>query len=308
MSCCPPDHPSQAPRTPSLHVGACSTATDPMVAVPGGVFWMGSDDPLGFPDDGEGPVRAVRLHPFLIDATAVTNASFARFVEATGHVTDAEHLGWSFVFVGATRSDDPVVEQAPWWAAVEGADWCHPSGPKSGINSHGDHPVVHVSWHDALAYVGWAGKRLPTEAEWEYAARGGLDQQLYPWGNAFMPDGDPRCRIWDGPFPNRRAGALPPGTGPVREFPANGYGVYGMAGNVWDWCADWFDPAHHLFASRDNPHGPASGERRVLRGGSHLCHPSYCNRYRVAARSSSTPESSTGHIGFRCARDMPSVD
>ena len=308
MGCCPPDHPSQAPRTPSLHVGVCSTSTDAMVEIPGGVFRMGSDDPLGFPGDGEGPVRAVRLRPFLIDATAVTNASFALFVEATGHVTDAEHLGWSFVFVGETGSGDPVVEQAPWWAAIEGADWRHPSGPKSGIDNQGDHPVVHVSWHDALAYAGWAGKRLPTEAEWECAARGGLDQQLYPWGDAFMPDGDPRCRIWDGPFPRRRAGGLPPGTGPVREFPANGYGVYGVAGNVWDWCADWFDPAHHLFASRDDPQGPASGERRVLRGGSHLCHPSYCNRYRVAARSSSTPESSTGHIGFRCARDVPSGD
>ncbi|MEA1086378.1 formylglycine-generating enzyme family protein [Sphingomonas sp. CD22] len=277
-----------------------------MVEIPGGVFRMGSDDPLGFPEDGEGPVRAVRLPPFLIDATAVTNASFALFVKATDHVTDAEHLGWSFVFVGETRSSDPVVEQAPWWAAVEGVNWRHPSGPQSDINDQGGHPVVHVSWHDALAYAGWAGKRLPTEAEWECAARGGLDQQIYPWGDVFLPEGEPRCRIWDGPFPSRRAGFLLPGTGPVREFPANGYGVYGMAGNVWDWCADWFDPAHHLFASRDNPHGPASGERRVLRGGSHLCHPSYCNRYRVAARSSSTPESSTGHIGFRCARDMPS--
>ncbi|WP_242187269.1 formylglycine-generating enzyme family protein [Sphingomonas sp. CARO-RG-8B-R24-01] len=278
-----------------------------MVEIPGGIFRMGSDDPLGFPGDGEGPIRAVRLDPFLIDATAVTNSSYARFVEESGYVTDAERLSWSFVFVGETREDGAVVEQAPWWSAIHGADWRHPSGPSSDISGLADHPVVHVSWHDAVAYARWAGKRLPTEAEWECAARGGLDQQRYPWGNAFMPNGARRCRIWEGPFPGREPGAPPAGTGPVREFSPNGYGVYGMAGNVWDWCADWFDPGHHLFASRDNPRGPVTGDRRVLRGGSHLCHPSYCNRYRVGARSASTPDSSTGHIGFRCVRDARAV-
>lgn len=278
-----------------------------MVPIPGGVFDMGSDDPLGFPGDGEGPVRAVRLAPFLIDKTAVTNAAFARFVESTGYVTDAEQLGWSFGFVGERHIGDPVVKQAPWWAAVDGADWRHPFGPASDIADRADHPVVHVSWHDAALYARWASKRLPTEAEWERAARGGLDQRRYPWGDEFMPNGERRCRIWEGPFPARASDASPAGTGPVREYPPNDYGVYGMAGNVWDWCADWFDPAHHLFASRENPLGPAAGKHRVLRGGSHLCHPSYCNRYRVAARSGSTPDSSTGHVGFRCARDGPST-
>ena len=293
------------PRPANPNDAISAEPGEAMIAIQDGVFRMGSNDPLGFSDDGEGPVRAVRLAPFLIDVTAVTNAAFAGFVEATGHVTDAERLGWSFVFVGEDGTGVRVAEQAPWWAAVDGADWRHPAGLASDIADRADHPVVHVSRHDAALYARWAGKRLPTEAEWECAARGGLDQRIYPWGDEFMPGGERQCRIWVGPFPLRAPDAAPAGTGPVREFPPNRFGIYGMAGNVWDWCADWFDPAHHLFASRDNPRGPATGERRVLRGGSYLCHPSYCNRYRVAARSSSTPDSSTCHVGFRCARDVP---
>ena len=194
---------------------------------------MGSDDPLGSPGDGEGPVRSVRLAPFLIDATAVTNAAFACFVDSTGHVTDAERLGWSFVF-----ASDRDVEQAPCWAAIGRADWRRPTGPGSNVEMHSDHPVVHVSWYDAVAYVEWPGKCLPTEAEWECAVRGGLDQRCYPWGDELLPDGMRQCLIWDGPFPGRAADAEPVGTGPVQAFPLNGYGLYGVAGNVWDWCPD----------------------------------------------------------------------
>ncbi len=278
-----------------------------LVYLDGGSFLMGTDDQEGFPADGEGPVRRVTLRPFWIDTVAVTNRRFAAFVRATGYRTEAEAYGWSFVFAGLLPDDLPAtrgVARVPWWRQVFGADWRHPEGPHSSVRGRGDHPVVHVSWHDTQAYCVWAGLRLPTEAEWEYAARGGLVQRRYPWGDELTPQGVHHCNIWQGDFPVRNTledGYL--GTAPVDAFPPNGFGLHNVAGNVWEWCSDWFHAARHRDAGRDNPTGPPTGQAKVMRGGSYLCHASYCNRYRVAARSSNTPDSSTGNLGFRCARD-----
>lgn len=281
-----------------------------MVVIPGGEFLMGTEDREGFAADGEGPVRAVTLRPFAIDRCAVTNAEFASFVEATGYRTEAQVLGWSYVFSQfvspkARTSIMGTTSAAPWWLAVKGACWSKPEGPGSSIRGRTDHPVVHVSWNDARAYCAWAGTRLPTEAEWECAARGGLVQRRYPWGDDLMPDGRHRCNIWQGAFPERDTGADGHvGTAPVRSYRPNGHGLHNVVGNVWEWCADWFSPTFHRTGSRVNPTGPASGQARVARGGSYLCHHSYCNRYRVAARSANTPDSSTGNLGFRCAADL----
>jgi formylglycine-generating enzyme len=281
-----------------------------MVQLPAGAFLMGSNDKDGYPADGEGPVRRVRLRAFWIDPCAVTNARFAAFVAATGYVTDSERLGWSFVFAGLLPDDFPPtrgVAAAPWWREVPGADWRHPEGPRSTIDERPDHPVVQVSWRDATAFCRWAGVRLPTEAEWEYAARGGREQKRFPWGDHLTPHGQHRMNVWQGSFPRlntREDGYL--GTAPVASYPPNRYGLYQMTGNVWEWCADWFSPTYHRQARQargENPTGPPAGTHRVMRGGSYLCHASYCNRYRVAARSANTPDSATGNLGFRCARD-----
>jgi formylglycine-generating enzyme required for sulfatase activity len=262
------------------------------IDLPGGEFRMGDAFEEGYPEDAEGPVRTVTVEPFRIDTTAVTNARFAHFVEDTGYVTEAERYGCSIVFhlLLHPRARDAVfgqVEAAPWWLGVEGASWSAPEGPGSEVTGRADHPVVHVSYHDALAYCAWAGARLPTEAEWEYAARGGLDGRRYPWGDDFAPE---RLNTWQGDFPRvstRPGGAS--GTVPVDAYEPNGFGLFNTSGNVWEWCADRFAP---------------DGEERVIRGGSYLCHASYCHRYRVAARSKNTPDSSTGHGGFRCAWDL----
>ena len=280
-----------------------------MVHLPGGMFRMGTDDRVGFPDDGEGPVREVTLAPFLIDRCAVSNDDFATFVQDAGHVTEAERFGWSYVYVGflavPIRRLSPRVESAPWWAGVDGANWRTPEGPGSDLAGRGDHPVVHVTWADASAYAAWAGKRLPTEAEWEYAARGGLDQARYPWGDELTPDGEHRCNIWQGRFPIKNTGEDGHlGTAPVDAYRPIGYGLHNTSGNVWEWCADWWSTDHHVEAARTDPTGPSSGTARVMRGGSYMCHESYCNRYRVAARTSNTPDSSSGHLGFRCAGDI----
>jgi formylglycine-generating enzyme len=282
-------------------------ATDGMVLLEAGEFLMGSEDRDGFPADGEGPVRQVTLNPFWVDPVAVSNARFATFVDATGHVTEAEGYGWSFVFGGLLPDDFPPTRgaaQAPWWRQVFGADWRHPEGPASSVEDRMDHPVVHVAFTDALAYCAWAGVRLPTEAEWEYAARGGLRQARFPWGNELTPGGRHRCNIWQGTFPShntRDDGYL--GTAPVDAYEPNGFGLHNVAGNVWEWCADWFHTGFHRNGPRRDPTGPPSGEAKVIRGGSYLCHHSYCTRYRVGARSSNTPDSSTGNMGFRVARD-----
>ncbi|MFE5243285.1 MULTISPECIES: formylglycine-generating enzyme family protein [unclassified Streptomyces] len=279
---------------------------DGMVLLPGGSFLMGTEDPEGFRADGEGPVREVRVSAFRIDAHAVSNRRFARFVAATGHVTEAERFGWSYVFAGflpaALRRGAGRPDGTPWWCGVEGARWDRPEGPGSGTEGRVDHPVVHVSWNDARAYARWAGARLPTEAEWEYAARGGLEQARYPWGDELTPGGEHRCNIWQGHFPTKNTAEDGyAGTAPVDAYEPNGFGLHNMAGNVWEWCQDWWGTTHPA-GRRSDPRGPGAGDTKVMRGGSYLCHRSYCNRYRVAARTRNTPDSTTGNLGFRCVR------
>ena len=283
----------------------------PMCELPAAAFLMGTEAADGFVSDGEGPVREVWLSGFAIDRCAVSNDDFAVFVEESGYVTEAEHFGWSFVFrrhVPKSLIKKGQVRTVPgldWWYAVDRACWRRPEGPGSHVRKRGGYPVIHVSYADAQAYCAWAGKRLPTEAEWEYAARGGLEQRTYAWGDELTPGGRHYCNIWQGTFPERDLAADGyAGTCPVRAFPANGYGLYNVAGNVWEWCADWFSPDYHRTASRRDPSGPPRGSNRVMRGGSFLCHRSYCNRYRVAARTGNSPDSSTANLGFRCARSL----
>lgn len=284
--------------------------TSAMVLVPAGEFLMGTDDPVGFPQDGEGPVRRVRLNAFRVDRCAVSNADFMRFVADTGYTTEAERFGWSFVFAGflssrARSGARGAAQGAPWWLGIDDAFWSQPEGPGSSVDARLDHPVVHVSHNDALAYCRWAGTRLPTEAEWECMARGGLSQKRYAWGDELMPDGQHRCNIWQGEFPTRNTAEDGyTSTCPVDAFEPNGYGIHNVAGNTWEWCADWFGRDHDR-GCQDNPGGPPRGQARVMRGGSYLCHRSYCNRYRVAARTANTPDSSTGNIGFRCVVSEP---
>jgi formylglycine-generating enzyme required for sulfatase activity len=270
-------------------------------------FRMGTDSSEGFPADGEGPERAIRVSPFYIDRYTVTNEQFAAFVDATGYVTVAQRFGWSYVFhLFVSRSvrrkgNVQPLPGLPWWLAVQKAYWRKPEGPGSSIKGRMDHPVVHVAWFDAVAYCQWAGKRLPTEAEWELAARGGLHGRTFPWGDALVPQGKHRCNVWQGRFPDYNSGDDGyVGTCPVDAFEPNGLGLYNASGNVWEWCADWFAPDHHRRCQTSNPVGPSSGQSRTMKGGSYLCHRSYCNRYRLAARTSNTPDSSTGNIGFRC--------
>ena len=265
---------------------------------------MGHDLDEGYPDDGEGPMHGVDLSPFWIGSTTVTNEMFAEFVEATGHETEAERYGWSFVFAGFLPDDFPptrAVMQTPWWRQVEDSNWRQPEGPHSDLSDRLDHPVVHVSWNDAVAYCLWAGKSLPTEAQWEYAARGGLEQKRYPWGDDREPGGEHLMNVWQGVFPtdNTLEDGFA-GTAPAGAFPANGFGLHNMTGNVWEWCLDWFQPDAYRTIGGAHPSGPSEGTHKVMRGGSYLCHESYCYRYRVAARSANTPDSSAGNIGFRC--------
>lgn len=280
-----------------------------MTKLSGGEFLMGTNDQIGFSEDGEGPVRKIQLDPFYIDECAVTNAQFFKFSKATGYKTESERFGWSFVFHSFVSYDNAsqifqTVPDTPWWWAVEGANWFCPEGPDTTVKNRWTHPVVHISWNDAIDFCNWAGKRLPTEAEWEYAARGSLEGNIYPWGNELTPEGEHKCNIWQGNFPdcNTEEDGYQ-GTAPARSFPTNGYGLYNISGNVWEWCADWFSPIIDPDGLSKNPTGPKTGQSRVMRGGSYLCHDSYCNRYRVAARSANTPDSSTGNLGFRCAHN-----
>ena len=278
-----------------------------MVDLDGGSFRMGSVDERAYPADGEGPIHVVELRPFRMDRLAVDNHRFAAFVDATGHVTEAERFGWSFVFAGFLPADFPdtrAVSDAPWWRQVHGADWRHPDGTQSDLYGRDDHPVVHISWNDAQAFCAWSGTRLPTEAEWEYAARGGRRGAAFPWGDDLEPEGRHLMNVFQGTFPrdNTVADGFA-GTAPVDAFPPNGFGLLNMTGNVWEWCADWFDAGYYQHSPRRDPAGPASGTHRVMRGGSYLCHASYCRRYRVSARSGNTPDSSTGNLGFRVAAD-----
>ncbi|HEX2885191.1 formylglycine-generating enzyme family protein [Vineibacter terrae] len=275
------------------------------VPIPGGRSFVGTDRTV-IAADGEGPRRAVTLRPFALDATAVTNARFAAFVDATGFVSEAERFGWSFVF--DSRLPDAgtaVVPGAAWWRRVDGACWRRPQGPGSAVDGRPDHPVVHISFNDAAAFAAWSGGRLPSEAEWEHAARGGLHDAVYPWGDAPPDEAGPhRCNIWQGRFPDEDVGADGyAGTAPVRAFAPNGYGLYNMCGNAWEWSAEIFRVRSLKRAARQLNDAARVEQKRILKGGSYLCHRSYCFRYRIAARIGNPPDTTACHIGFRVAYD-----
>ena len=343
--------PAPVPEWPVAILGDGDTVPADMAWVPGGVFLMGSDSRLAQPN--ERPAHRVRIRGFWMDTTHVTNDDFAEFVRQTGYLTTAERppdwetirvqlppgiprppddvlVPGAMVFVGTDRPVN-IDDYSQWWQYVPGANWRQPQGPGSSIDGKGRHPVVQVSHEDVLAYARWAGKRLPTEAEWEYAARGGLEQATYAWGNQAMPGGQRQAHYWDAgaqPFPvvSARAGSAT-GTLPVRSFPANGYGLYDMTGNAWQWVADWYRADHFArqLASQtgliklplDNPRGPATSfdpsdpgvpadaPKRVIRGGSFLCDESYCLSYRPSARRGSDPHSPMSHLGFRLVLDAP---
>lgn len=310
---------TKSPRQPSM-----AASRDGMIAIPGGRFRMGADNQ--YPE--EAPAHWVEVDSFWIDAHPVTNAEFSAFVEATGHVTVAEVAPRAEDYPGAlpemlyagslvfrpTRGPVDTVDWTQWWEFRKGADWRHPFGPGSSIEGLDDHPVVHVAFADAEAFAKWAGKELPTEAEFEYAARGGLDGATYAWGEVFRPMGRAMANTWVGRFPyqNKRADGWK-STTPVGSYPANGYGLYDMIGNVWEWTQDWFAPRHKADAAKaccvpKNPRGPAAGildfaapiPQRVLKGGSFLCAADYCARYRPSARHAEAIDTSTCHVGFRC--------
>jgi len=299
-------------------LGAPDSAPAGMVLIPAGEFVMGTDDPQVQPN--EWPARRVAVGAFWMDATPVTNAQFRRFVEATGYVTTAEKpVDWeelkkqvppgtpkpddeklkpgSLVFTPPRKSVD-LRDLSNWWTWVNGADWRHPQGPDSSIDGKADYPVVQVSWDDAVAYAKWAGKRLPTEAEWEYAARGGAKANTrFWWGEQFKPDNKFMANTFTGHFPDKDTAEDGfAGVSPVKAFPANGFGLYDMAGNVWNWTAD-------AYAERVG--GPTDGFRRVIKGGSFLCQDTYCESYRPTARRGTPFDTGSGHVGFRCVRDAP---
>lgn len=317
-----------APFVVLLWVGEDAPApTEGMVWIPGGTFAMG--DTRHHPE--ETPVHQVTLRGFWIDRSEVTNRQFARFVAATGYRTEAERpvdprafpnarpedlLPGGMVFREIAGVDARMcgLGNLPWWNFTPGANWRNPNGPGSSIEDRMDHPVVQISYRDALAYCAWAGRRLPTEAEWEFAARGGLEGKPYIWGDVEQPKGKPMCNHWQGAFPAKDTvedGFH--GTAPAGTFPPNGYGLVDMAGNVWELTADWYDPGYYADAPAESPRGPARGDdpqgtgfgQRAMRGGSWLCDHAYCFRYRPGARHGVDELTATNHIGFRCASDAP---
>jgi len=322
---------SNAAHTPLAQ--ADRKAPPAMVWIPGGAFLMGTNDKESFPN--ERPAHLVQVEGLWMDEHDVTNAEFSKFIEATGYVTTAERkIDWEDLKKqlppGTPKPDDsalepgalvftptagpvPLNDLSAWWRWVPGANWRHPEGPGSSIQGRENHPVVQVSWYDALAYAQWAGKRLPTEAEWEFAARGGLESKRYVWGDEFKPGGKYMANTWQGLFPVRDSGEDGfIGTSPVGSFPANGYGLYDMAGNVWQWCSDWYRADSHIEAASKNvcrnPGGPAESydpgdpyaPKRVVKGGSFLCNPDYCQSYRPSARRGTPPDTGSSHTGFRC--------
>jgi len=305
-SCCPPPAEKTGGAAQASHASSGQRpAPGHAVQIPGGRAFVGTDR-RELAADGEGPARRVRVNPFLISATTVTNAEFAAFADATGHVSEAERWGWSFVFwadvpdrVGATEG----VVGSEWWRRVDGANWREIHGPGTADAWHPDHPAVHMSWHDAAAYAAWAGGRLPTEAEWEHAARGGLGDVRFPWGDEEPDDeGFLPCNIWQGRFPQHntaRDGHA--STAPAASFAPNAYGLYNMVGNVWEWTADDF----RIRSLKRQVKERLKSMRgfKLAKGGSFLCHRSYCYRYRIAARSGISPDSTAAHQGFRVAWD-----
>ncbi len=300
---------------------AGQSGTNGMVWIPAGTFLMGAED--GQAD--EKPVHRVTVEGFWMDQTEVTNEEFEKFTKATGHVTTAERKPEAKDFPDAPPDklvpgsiaftpppgEVPLENHFIWWSYVPGASWRHPEGPNSDLKDRAKHPVVHISWFDAQAYAQWAGKRLPTEAEWEYASRGGREQEPFMWGRDQVPDGKWRANIWQGRFPNENAQT--DGfrvTAPVGSYTTNGYGLFDMAGNVWEWCFDWYLPDYYENSPPRNPRGPDTSfdpnepgvPKRVQRGGSYLCADSYCKGYRPSARMKTSPDTSLSHAGFRCAR------
>lgn len=312
------------------------SSTTGMVLIPAGEFMMGGDNSQASQD--EYPKHKVRVHSFFMDATEVTNAQFKRFVDATHYITVAERKpDWnelrkslppgtpkpadsllvpsSLVFKSTSGPVD-LHDYSQWWRWVKGADWKHPQGPSSSIKGKENYPVVQVSWEDAQAYCKWAGKRLPTEAEWEYAARGGLQNEIYPWGNEPINKGEPKANSWEGNFPyrNEKKDGYE-GIAPVKSYKPNGYRLYDMSGNVWEWCNDWYDAKYYQTVANgitDDPKGPEKSNdpedpytpKKSLRGGSFLCNDSYCSGYRVARRMKSSPDTGLEHTGFRCVKDV----
>lgn len=266
---------------------------------------MGAQEDEGYAEDGEGPPREVTLSPFAIAPHTVTNARFAEFIDATGYETDAERLGWSYVFhmllsSAAKGRVRKAPTNTPWWFPVDGACWAQPEGPGTGITERLDHPVVHVSWNDAMAYADWSGTSLPTEAQWEYAARGGYARRRFPWGDELEPGEKHMCNVWQGRFPGlNTAEDGHVGPAPVGSYPSNGFGLYDMIGNIWEWCLDFYSADYHRVTTETDPYYQADTGRHSLRGGSFLCHGSYCARYRNAARSANEPHSTSSNIGFR---------
>lgn len=273
---------------------ASSTATQStagMIRIVGSTFLMGNVRPAS---DDQRPLHRVRLNTFWIDETLVTNRQFAKFVATTGHITSAEQRGTSLVFDTSVGG----------WLEIAFADWRHPRGPNSSIAGRDNYPVVHVSWHDAVAYAAWAGKQLPTEAQAEYAARGGLADRPYPWGNDLVPATGYHANFWQGWFPHSDGGNDGfRGTSPVDQFPRNPFGLYDMAGNVWCWCSDWYDADYYARSPIENPTGPRQGEERLRRGGCWLSSSNYGGGLRIGYRDHAPPSESTNHTGFRCVRN-----
>jgi len=302
--CCTPSRTNPAsallPDANPTYAAQAHSARD-VLDIPGGTALIGTDTPC-LPTDGEGPLRKKKLSPFRMDATTVTNAQFQTFVAETGYVTDAERLGDSLVFKGLLPKGSPpsrAVAEAPWWRMIPGATWREITGPGSVNQLKADHPVVHVSWNDATAFAAWSGGRLPSEAEWEHAARGGLGDVPFPWGDREPDDTEFQpCNIWQGRFPHEDLGLDGfIGTAPARSFAPNGYGLYNVVGNVWELTSEVFK-VRSLKKAAIATHAGKKGYK-LSKGGSFLCHCSYCYRYRIAARNSTSPDTSTSHLGFR---------